>query len=124
MLRTGQFSYAYDAHIRNSVTTAGAKDIYDAHDYGASIDYPPILSKTSWPASRSRMLARILSAYTGIEITAKAIWSDSRTSYRSQPTGSATPLISASPPKSPSPRAKQGLLVEERHQTGYDAMVP
>ena len=73
-----QFSYAYDVAYRNSVTTAGAQDIYDAHDYGASIDYSAdTFSIGVWSSIEQDAGYELALAYTGIEnLTAKAIWSD------------------------------------------------
>jgi len=73
-----QFSYAYDVAYRNSATTAGAQDIYDAYDYGASIDYSAdTFSIGVWSSIEQDAGYELALAYTGIDnLTAKAIWSD------------------------------------------------
>jgi hypothetical protein len=73
-----QFSYAYDVAYRNEVTDAGAQDIYDAHDYGASIDYSAdTFSIGVWSSLEQDAGYELALAYTGIDnLTAKAIWSD------------------------------------------------
>ena len=65
-----QFSYAYDID--------GAQDIYDAHDYGASIDYgTDSFSIGVWSSLENDAGYELALAFTGIEnFTAKAIWSD------------------------------------------------
>ena len=65
-----QFSYAYDI--------VGAQDIYDAHDYGASIDYgTDSFSIGVWSSLENDAGYELALAFTGIEnFTAKAIWSD------------------------------------------------
>ncbi len=65
-----QFSYAYDV--------IGTQDIYDAHDYGASIDYgTDAFSIGFWSSLENDAGYELALAYTGIEnFTAKAIWSD------------------------------------------------
>jgi hypothetical protein len=78
-----QFSYAYDVAYRNDsptndVTSAGAQDIYDAYDYGASIDYSAdTFSIGVWSSLEQDAGYELALAYTGIDnLTAKAIWSD------------------------------------------------
>ena len=65
-----QFSYAYDV--------VGVQDIYDAHDYGASVDYgTDAFSIGVWSSLENDAGYELALAYTGIEnFTAKAIWSD------------------------------------------------
>jgi hypothetical protein len=65
-----QFSYAYDVE--------GAQDIYDAYDYGASIDYgTDSFSIGVWSSLEADAGYELALAFTGIEnFTAKAIWSD------------------------------------------------
>jgi hypothetical protein len=65
-----QFSYAYDVE--------GAQDIYDAYDYGASIDYgTDSFSIGVWSSLEANAGYELALAFTGIEnFTAKAIWSD------------------------------------------------
>jgi len=65
-----QFSYAYDVE--------GGQDIYDAYDYGASIDYgTDMFSIGVWSSLEADAGYELALAFTGIEnFTAKAIWSD------------------------------------------------
>ena len=65
-----QFSYAYDI--------TGGQDIYDAYDYGASIDYgTDAFSIGVWSSLENEAGYELALAFTGIEnFTAKAIWSD------------------------------------------------
>jgi hypothetical protein len=65
-----QFSYAYDV--------VGAQDIYDAYDYGASVDYgTDMFSIGIWSSLEANAGYELALAFTGIEnFTAKAIWSD------------------------------------------------
>ena len=65
-----QFSYAYDVE--------GVQDIYDAYDYGASIDYATdMFSVGVWSSLEADAGYELALAFTGIEnFTAKAIWSD------------------------------------------------
>ena len=65
-----QFSYAYDI--------LGAQDIYDAYDYGASIDYATdAFSVGVWSSLEANAGYELALAFTGVEnFTAKAIWSD------------------------------------------------
>ena len=65
-----QFSYAYDV--------MGPQDIYDSHDYGASVDYgTDAFSIGVWSSLENDAGYELALAYTGIEnFTAKAIWSD------------------------------------------------
>jgi len=67
-----QFSYAYDHPL------LGGQIIYDAYDYGASIDYgTDSFSIGVWSSLEANAGYELALAYTGIEnFTAKAIWSD------------------------------------------------
>jgi len=67
-----QFSYAYDH------PAIGGQIIYDAYDYGASIDYgTDAFSIGVWSSLEANAGYELALAYTGVEnFTAKAIWSD------------------------------------------------
>jgi hypothetical protein len=72
-----QFSYAYD--VSYSLGMSGpAQDIYDAHDYGASVDYgTDAFSIGIWSSLENDAGYELALAFTGVEnFTAKAIWSD------------------------------------------------
>ena len=73
-----QFSYAYDVMYVAGLTTAGGQDVYDAYDYGASIDYgTDAFSIGVWSSLETNAGYELALAFTGIEnFTAKAIWSD------------------------------------------------
>ena len=66
-----QMTYAYDV-------TTGVQDIYDAYDYGASVDYgTDSFSVGLWSSLEENAGYEIALAFTGVEnLTAKAIWSD------------------------------------------------
>ena len=71
-----QMTYAYDVVAAN--TGAGAQDIYDAYDYGASVDYgTDAFSIGLWSSLEEGAGYEVALAFTGVEnFTAKAIWSD------------------------------------------------
>ena len=66
-----QMTYAYDV-------VGGVQDIYDAYDYGASVDYgTDAFSVGLWSSLEENAGYEIALAFTGVEnLTAKAIWSD------------------------------------------------
>ena len=71
-----QMTYAYDVVAANTGT--GAQDIYDAYDYGASVDYgTDAFSIGLWSSLEEGAGYEVALAFTGVEnFTAKAIWSD------------------------------------------------
>ena len=72
-----QYSYAYDVDAA-IITGGGIQSIYDAHDFGASIDYgTDSFSIGVWSSLEANAGYELALAFTGIEnFTAKAIWSD------------------------------------------------
>ena len=72
-----QYSYAYDVDAI-IISNSGIQSIYDAHDYGASVDYSTdIFSVGVWSSLEDDAGYEFALAYTGLEnFTAKAIWSD------------------------------------------------
>jgi hypothetical protein len=72
-----QYSYAYDIDA-TTISENGIQSIYDAHDYGASVDYSAdSFSVGVWSSLEDDAGYEFALAYTGLEnFTAKAIWSD------------------------------------------------
>jgi hypothetical protein len=72
-----QMTYAYDV-VHANTAGAGPQDIYDAYDYGASVDYgTDMFSVGLWSSLEDSAGYEIALAFTGVEnLTAKAIWSD------------------------------------------------